>query len=81
MGYSADHNSFWPDDDENTIYLASSSCPTLFDLIEIVRNRWGDWVDFDSLNITSENIHTDCLGYDLHHSSDDTNLIVITRNA
>ena len=30
MGYSADGNSFWPDDDENTIYLED--------------NRWITWL-------------------------------------
>ena len=83
MGYSADGNSFWPDDDENTIYLEDSRWITLFDIIYIVRSKWPELSDLDSLdsiNIRVENIHTDCLGYDLHDPSDYTNFIVITKD-
>ena len=80
MGYSNNGNTFWPDDDKNTIYLESERWITLADIICMVQSKWPDLSDLDSLdsiNISSENIHTDCLGYDLH---DYTNFIVITRN-
>lgn len=85
MGYSADSNSFWPDDDENTIYLEDSRWITLFNIIYIVRSKWPELSDLDSLDsisISAENIHTYRLGnrYDLHDSSDYTNFIVITRD-
>ena len=81
MGYSASRNSFWPDDDENTIYLENSRWITLYDIIYIVQSEWGNSVKLDSINIRAENIHTDHLGYDLHDPSDYTNFIVITRDA
>ena len=83
MGYSDNNNSFWPDDDENTIYLEDCRWITLFDIIYIVRSKWPELSDLDSLdsiNISAENIHTDCLGYDLHDPSDYTNFIVITKD-
>ena len=83
MGYSADGNSFWPDDDENTIYLEDSRWITLFDIIYIVRSKWPELSDLDSLDsisIGAENIHTYRLGYDLHDPSDYTNFIVITKD-
>ena len=83
MGYSADGNTFWPDDDENTIYLKNSCWITLADIIYIVQSKWPELSDLDSLesiNISAENIHTDCLGYDLHDPSDFTNFIVITKD-
>ena len=84
MGYSADGNTFWPDDDENTIYLENSRWITLFDIIYIVRSKWPELSDLDSLDsisINAENIHTDCLEYDLHDPSDYTNFIVLTKDA
>ena len=85
MGYSANRNSFWPDDDENTIYIKSNGGITsLADIIYIVQSKWPELSDLDSLesiNISAENIHTDCLGYDLHDSSDYTNFIVTTKDA
>ena len=85
MGYSNNGNTFWPDDDKNTIYLESDRSFTLADIIYMVQSKWPDLSDFDSLdldsiNISAESIHTDCLGYDLHVPTDYTNFIVITRN-
>lgn len=81
MGYSADGNTFWPEDDENTIYLERSRWITLSDIIYIVQSKWGNSVELDSISINAENIHTDCLGYDLHDPGDYTNFIVITKDA
>ena len=84
MGYSNNGDTFKPDDDENTIYLNSSSWTTLADIIYIVQSKWPELSDLDSLesiNISAENIHTDCLGFDLHDSGDYTNFIVITKDA
>ena len=83
MGYSNNGSTFEPDDDENTIYLKNSNWITLADIIYIVQSKWPELSDLDSLesiNISAENIHTDCLGYDLHDSGDYTNFIVITRD-
>ena len=81
MGYSNNGNTFEPDDDENTIYLKNSNWITLADIIYIVQSKWPELLDLDlleSININAENIHTDCLGYDLHNY---TNFIVITKDA
>ena len=78
MGYSADGNTFWPDDDENTIYLDSSYQITLADVMEVVKWKWGNSVDLDFITINAENMHTKGMGYDF---SDYTNFIMITKDA
>lgn len=90
MGYSTrEHRfgtirSYWPDDDEDTIYIAADAgCGSmgerLADIIETVKNKWPD-VSLEDVHIASENIHTDCLNYDLYDAGDYTNFIVITRD-
>jgi len=68
---------FTPDDDENTIYIPVSA--TLTEIIDRCTEKWGKDISFDDLTIEAEYIHTECLGYDLHDPSDNTNYLSITR--
>jgi hypothetical protein len=83
MGHSYSNNgrikNFWPDDIEgNTIYLDGSASLSLSHIIEKAKEAFGASIDFDDIEISTEYIHTSCLGYDLYDSSDYTCFIVIT---
>lgn len=82
MGYSYRNNGaitdFWPDDTEDTIYVSETFPMKL--LLDIINEKWPN-INLDFVSISSENIHTSCLTYDLHDSSDYTNFTVITRTA
>lgn len=81
MGYSTDHRgirSFVPDDDENTLHIQQSS--NLGDLIERIKEHFGQDSKLEDFSITADYIHTDCLGYDLFDRSDWTNYLIIERN-
>ena len=69
---------FWLDDSDDEIYIDGTSGVSLQYVSELVHDKWG--VELTDVSIRSENIHTGCLTYDLHDSSDYTNFIVITRN-
>lgn len=81
MGYSYRNNGnikdYWPDDDDNTIYRASS-CDSLQDLINLAKEKWPGTA-MEDIEITSEKIHTSCLTYDLYDASDYTDFIILTR--
>lgn len=81
MGYSYRNNGnikdFWPDDDDNTMYI-SSGCDSLQDLINLAQDKWPGTL-MEDIEITSEKIHTSCLTYDLYNSSDYTDFIILTR--
>lgn len=69
---------FWPDDDDKTIYVAREL--GLSDILELAKEKWGEDVDMDDINIRSEYIHTDCLTYDQYDPSDYTRFIVIEKS-
>lgn len=71
---------FWPDDDENTMYLDATQIWSLSDIHAKIEEKWPG-ASSENLRISSEKIHTDCLGYDLYDSGDYTDFIVITRLA
>ncbi len=82
MGHSTDHRGikhFWPDDDKDTLYIeAGSGCS-----FEYIRDRmlenFGEFMEMEDYSISSEYIHTDCLGYDRYDPGDYTNFLCITR--
>lgn len=80
MGYSYSNNgqikNFWPDNDDKTIYIVSA-IESLADIILMVRQKWPD-ATLDDVRIEAKNIHTSCLTYDQHDSSDYTEFLVIT---
>ncbi len=78
MSIHRKNDSFWPLDTDTKIYLESNSHTDLGDLIRICQEKWPN-VKFEQLFITAENIHTDCIYYDLHDAADWTNFMVIEK--
>lgn len=82
MGYSYRNNGqikdFWPDNTEDELYLLGGGSTNLVDLLGEIHLHFGE-VDFEQIEISSENIHTSCLTYDLHDSSDYTQFLIIRR--
>lgn len=70
---------YWPDDDENTLHLQATSNHSLQDIMDRIKEKWGD-VPFDSITITGEKIHTSCLTYDCYDPSDYTDFIILTKS-
>lgn len=70
--------SFWPDDNENTIYITGEY--SLGCILELIREKWGENVNMDNIHINSEYIHTNALGYDRYDPSDYTCFTVITKS-
>ena len=79
MGYTTRPNTqirdFWPDDTDTTMYIESNSI-TLNDLIRKAQDKWPG-IDLNDIAITSEEIHTQCIGYDMYDPFDYTNFIVL----
>jgi hypothetical protein len=84
MGYSyrfgTDIKTFWPDDDEKTMYIKSEGwgC-TMADLMQHITDKWGEDVQMTDIEVHSEKIHTDCLTYDLYDAGDYTDFIVLKK--
>lgn len=70
---------FWPDDTETEIYLEGTH--SLSDLMEKAKAKWSSLtlrdIDLSDIEISSEYIHTHCLGHDCFDPNDYTNFIVI----
>lgn len=67
---------YTPTDDDTTIYILGES--PLSEIIARSKEKWGDDINFDAIEISSEYIHTRCLTYDLYDSSDYDEYIVVT---
>lgn len=84
MGYStrkdghATIKTFEPDDTDEKIYIAGYREPTMQDIFDRAKEKWGENTKLEDLDISAEHIQTDCLGYDRYDSSDYTDYIVIT---
>jgi hypothetical protein len=79
MGYSQDGKTFWPDDEEATLWLASDQ--NFGDVIEHVRAKWPN-VRIEDLTISSEHIQTSNLSHDPYAEyspADHTNFIKVTK--
>jgi len=68
---------FWPDDDENTIYLAGDYSLEL--ILAEIKDKWPGY-KIEDITISSEWIQTECLTYDLYCPGDYTQFLVITKN-
>jgi hypothetical protein len=87
MGYGTRNGgqikTFWPDDTENDLYIASDYTSTsLQEIFDLAREKWGEDLSLDEFlqfQIEPERIHTDCITYDLYDAGDYTNFIHITR--
>lgn len=85
MGYSTKKHAygesrcFWPDDTDTEFFIADGE--SLGEIQDRILKKWpeldSDWLS--RISISSEYIHTDCLGYDLYDSSDYTKFIKITK--
>ena len=82
MGYfkrfGTDITDFWPDDDENTLYL-STGFLTMADLLEHAKDQFGEDVKPENIEVSAEKIHTHCIYYDLYDAGDYTNFIVLKK--
>jgi hypothetical protein len=79
MGYgyrAGSIRTFWPDDTDTEIYI-SETC-TLEQIRSWIADKWPG-ASMANISISSEHIHTDCLGYDCYDSGDYTTFIVIRR--
>lgn len=67
---------FWPDNDENTLYLTGDL--SLLDLCQKAWEYFGDRYNVYKVEVTAERIHTHCLGYYAYDPSDYTDFLVLT---
>jgi hypothetical protein len=70
---------FWPDDTETEMFIDASHSTSMLELINRIEEKWPD-AKLHDITISSEKIHTDCLGYDLYDPGDYTDFIIITRH-
>lgn len=68
----------YPTSDKNTLYIESGYGATVADLLTKIVDHFGD-TEYSDLLITSEKIHTRCIGYDLYDGADWDDYIIITR--
>jgi hypothetical protein len=68
---------FWPDDTDTEIYIPTNggSLP-LADLFAKAKEKWPN-ATLDTVEITSEKIHTHCIYYDLYDAGDYTDFLII----
>ena len=82
MGYSirpgTQIRDFHPDDTDTEMYISSDFFLDLKELQEKINEKWPG-ASAENIDITSEYIHTHCLGYDCYDPGDYTNFIVIRR--
>jgi hypothetical protein len=84
MGYSTRkhaHGSiteFWPDDTDTMIYIAADSYTSLAALRQRIEDKWPGSSE-GRIVISSEYIHTDCIGYDRYDPGDYTKFITIEK--
>lgn len=67
--------SFEPDETDSEFYVATHGTTSLSGILERARNKWGQDIDIEEIQIQAEYIHTECLGYDCYDPGDYTNYI------
>lgn len=83
MGYYKDGHitNFTPDDTDQELYIeASYQDISLPEILAKAREKWGEHIQYEDISVRPENIHTRCLYYDLHDSSDWDDYLVISLN-
>jgi len=68
---------YWPSDSDNTIYISSDI--KFNDMLDLIKEKWPN-VSLEKINIETEYIHTDCIGYDVYDPMDYTTFIKIVNN-
>jgi hypothetical protein len=80
MGYGTRNNgqikTFWPDDTEDEFFIAGSA--SLEAILDLAKAKWPG-IELIDIHIEPQNIHTDCLTYDLYDSGDYTQFLRISR--
>lgn len=69
---------YWPDDTDNTMYIDTSIPLSLAELMERAQEKWPG-ITPDQIKISSEEIQTDCLGYDAYDPMDYTDFIILEK--
>jgi len=69
---------FWPDDTDTTMYIDASYTHTLADIQQKIEEKWPG-TPANCIEITTDEINTDCLGYDLYDPSDYTMFLIIRK--
>ena len=67
---------FRPDDTDTEMYIPSAFGTSLSELLERAKVKWPT-ATLDNIEITSEKIHTECLGYDRYDAGDYTDYIIL----
>lgn len=67
--------SFEPDETDSEFYVATYGTTNLGAILERARDKWGQDIDIDDIELQAEHIHTQCLGHDCYDSGDYTNYI------
>lgn len=68
---------FTPENTPTKLYIDTYIEPNFDELMEMAKCHFGAEIDFSTLTITSEYIHTRCINYDLYEPNDYDNYIVI----
>lgn len=86
MGYTTikhsggSYQNFWPDNDENTLYIEAHYRGIEFEqIIESIKAHFGENSKLEDFTIEAEHVHTECLGYDSYCSGDHTNFLCIQK--
>lgn len=84
MGYSYRNNGnitdYWPDDDSNNLYIPSHDALSISEILEKIKEHFGETSNFEEFTIQAEHIHTSCLTYDSYDSGDYTMFLHIEKN-
>jgi len=83
MGYGTRPNlcggtirTFTPDDTDECFYIRGDE--SLSEIISRAKEKWGADINMDDINVSAENIHEDCLDYDLYDRSDYADYLCIS---
>ena len=76
-------NDYTPTNSETTLYIYmgmyGNNKLNMDDLMWQAMNHFGDYIEWDALDIEIEHVHTRCIGYDQYDSSDWDYYLSITR--
>lgn len=82
MGHSTRGSikTFTPDNTANTLYIRANYQSVDFaDLIEQIKNHFGEDSKLEDFSIGAEHIQIDCLGYGQYDPGDWANFLIIER--
>lgn len=71
-------DSRYPEDKEYTIYIIDNMLMTIQDIIDRAKEKWGENISLDRIDITGEEIQVRCFGYDQYDPSDYCRYLVVS---